>query len=136
MNGVGVGVVGVRLGGDGEERPAHRPRPDDLARVVRRQELGRGIHREHHVLGPRGAHVDRVERVEDRARVAHLDERRLARDCVAHSTPRKKPSRTGDVVLLGPSTPQTIICACGKPWLSMFISGMVPPWPMNMPTTW
>ena len=33
-------------------------------------------------------------------------------------------------LLLGPSTPQTIICALGKPWLSMFISGIVPPWPI------
>src|SRR6478609_11820515 len=32
-------------------------------------------------------------------------------------------------LLRGPSTPQTIICACGNPRLSMFISGMVPPWP-------
>jgi MFS family permease len=34
-------------------------------------------------------------------------------------------------LLLGPSTPHTIICAFGKPWLSMFMRGMVPPWPMN-----
>ncbi|MCY1380119.1 hypothetical protein D9M69_679080 [compost metagenome] len=33
-------------------------------------------------------------------------------------------------MLLGPSTPQTIICALGKPWLSRFMSGIVPPWPM------
>jgi len=33
-------------------------------------------------------------------------------------------------LLLGPSTPQTIIWALGKPCCSRFISGMVPPWPM------
>src|SRR6218665_3731290 len=30
-------------------------------------------------------------------------------------------------LLLGPSTPQTIIWALGRLWLSMFITGMVPP---------
>jgi hypothetical protein len=30
----------------------------------------------------------------------------------------------------GPSTPQTIIWDFGNPWLSMFIRGIVPPWPM------
>src|SRR5512133_3205181 len=33
-------------------------------------------------------------------------------------------------LLLGPSTPQTIICAFGKPWLSMPMSGIVPPCPI------
>src|SRR5450830_1217088 len=33
-------------------------------------------------------------------------------------------------LLLGPSTPHTIIWALGKPLDSMLIKGMVPPWPM------
>ena len=33
-------------------------------------------------------------------------------------------------LLLGPSTPQTIIWARGKPVLNMFIREIVPPWPI------